>query len=123
MSPMIARRILERIGDEQWHTLGDIAKKLKASSKDIEGAAGMLSQLGVLVYDEKACKVKLNPWVVNLSEDNELEDGKTAVGSVILPPKGHITIQNIEISNFLDQAVEVGLTVNKKLKEVSIGKA
>jgi hypothetical protein len=120
---MIARRILEKVGDGQWHSLGDVAEKLKASSEGIEGAVGVLSQLGVLVFDEKACKVKLSPWVVNLSEDDGLEGGKAAVGSVILPPKGCITIQNIDISNFLDHAVEVGVIVDKKLKEVSIGKA
>jgi hypothetical protein len=45
------------------------------------------------------------------------------VGSIILPPEGCVSIQNVVVSNFLDRPVELGIRAGAKLKEISISKA
>jgi len=119
---MVAGKILETISDGDWHSLEDVAGKLNASVKDVVGEVITLSQFGVVVYDEMACKVKLSPWILNLSERGGSEGRKSAVGSIVLPPKGYVTIQDIAVSNFLDEAVELGVILDKKVKEISISK-
>jgi biotin operon repressor len=122
MIPMVARRVLETIIDGRWHNLEDLADKLKASTEDVERPVDTLSHLGVLIYDENAGKVRLSPWVLNLSEKGKSEGKKSAVGSIILPPEACVTIQNIVVSNFLDKPVEVGVKVDARLKEISISR-
>jgi len=119
---MVKGKILETISNGDWHSLEDVAGKLKTSIKDVADEVITLSQFGILVYDEIACKVKLSPWILNLSERGGSEARKSAVGSIVLPPKGCVTIQNIAVSNFLDEAVELGVILDKKVKEISISK-
>ena len=119
---MVAGKILETISDGDWHSLEDVAGKLDVSVKDVADEVISLSQFGVLVYDEIACKVKLSPWILNLSERGGSEARKSAVGSIVLPPKGYVRIQDIAVSNFLDEAVELGVILDKKVKEISISK-
>lgn len=122
-SQMVAGRILETIGDGDWHSLEQVAEKLKASVKDVVDEVITLSQFGILDYNEKAGKMKLSRWVLNLSEKDELGGKKSAVGSIILPPGAYVTVQNIVMSNFLDEPVELGIKMGATLKEVSISKA
>jgi hypothetical protein len=51
----------------------------------------------------------------------EVEE-KPAVGTIIVPPKGSITIQNIVIRNLTDIDLEFWLRLNEKLRELAVGK-
>jgi hypothetical protein len=119
----IAGKILETIRNGGWHRLKDVAENLKASVEDITDEVTTLSESGVLVYDEKANRVKLSQWLMELEEKAEAAGKKSAVGSIILPPEGQVSIQNIVISNFLDKPIELGIRTDTKLREISISKA
>ena len=121
MQSPIAGKILETLSDRGWHRLEDVAQILKASVEDVTNEVGMLAEAGVLVYDEKTKKAKLSQWLLEIEE--KAEAGKrSAVGSIILPPEGQVSIQNIVISNFLDKPVELGIRADAKLREISISR-
>ena len=123
MQSPIAGKILETISNGSWHNLKDVAESLKASIEDVTDKVSTLSESGILVYDEKTNKVKLSQWLLELEEKAETAGKKSAVGSIILPPEGQVSIQSIVISNFLDKPVELGIRTDTKLREISISKA
>jgi hypothetical protein len=123
MQPLSTVKILDMISNGGWHRLKDVAESLKASLEEVADKVNTLSESGILVYDEKTDKVKLSPWLLEIEEKAEAAGKKSAVGSIILPPEGQVSIQNIVISNFLDKAVELGIRTDTKLREISISKA
>jgi hypothetical protein len=123
MQSTIAMKILETISNGAWHQLKDVAESLKASVEDVTDEVNTLSETGVLVYDEKSNKVKLSQWLIELEEKAKAAEKKCAVGSIILPPEGQVSIQNIVISNFLDKPLELGIRTDTRLREISISKA
>ena len=119
---MSARTLLKLIDDGEWHSLSDLAEKLKASPDEVIEMVKALSEYRVVEHEEEAEKVRLSSWVRNLPADVEVEEGKVALGSIILPPEGNITIQDTVISNFTDNDLELGIRIDKKLKELAISK-
>jgi hypothetical protein len=122
MQSPTAVKILDIISNGGWHRLKDVAESLKASVKEVTDKVNTLSESGILVYDEKTNKVKLSPWLLEIEEKAEAAGKKSAVGSIILPPEGQVSIQNIVFSNFLDKPVELGIRADAKLREISISK-
>jgi len=53
--------------------------------------------------------------------DEEVEE-KPAVGTIIVPPKGSVTIQDVVIRNLTDIDLEFCIRMNEKLKELAISK-
>jgi biotin operon repressor len=123
MQSPVAGKILKTIRNGGWHSVEGVAEKLKVSVEDVADKVSRLSESGVLVYDEKTNRVKLSSWLLELEEKAEAAGKKSAVGSIILPPEGQVSIQNIVISNFLDKSIELGIRTDTKLKEISINKA
>jgi hypothetical protein len=123
MQSPITAKILDLISNGGWHPLKDVAESLKASVEEVTDKVNTLSETGILVYDKKTDKVKLSPWLLELEEKTETAGKKSAIGSIILPPEGQVSIQNIVISNLLDKAVELGIRTDTRLREISISKA
>lgn len=119
---MSVRTLLELIDDGQWHSFSKLAEKLKASPDEVIEMVKALSGCRVVEHEEKAEKVRLTSWVRNLPAEVEIEEGKVALGSIILPPEGNITIQDTVIINFTDNDLELGVRIDKKLKELAISK-
>jgi hypothetical protein len=119
----IAGKILETIGNGGWHRVEDVAEKLSVAVEVVADEVSVLSESGVLVYDEKTNRVKLGSWILELEEKAEAARKKSAFGSIILPPEGQVSIQSIVISNFLDKPVELGIRTDIRLREISITKA
>jgi len=44
------------------------------------------------------------------------------MGTIIIPPKGSIIIQNIAIRNLTDTELEFWVRINEKLKELAVNK-
>jgi len=53
---------------------------------------------------------------------NSAEEKKHAVGTIIVPPKGTITIQDVVIRNLTDEDLEFWVRVNEKLTELAVSK-
>jgi len=47
---------------------------------------------------------------------------KLAVGTIIVPPEGSITIQDVVIRNLTDVDLEFWVRVNERLKELAVSK-
>lgn len=118
---MNARKLLEIIDDGEWHSLTELAEKLKVPLNIISQTIDSLSKCGVVKNNGNTNKVKLASWVSNL-HGADIEEPKTAIGLIIIPPKGYVTIQNALISNFTEDAIELIVRMDKKLKEISISK-
>ena len=58
---------------------------------------------------------------VTLGRLNDAEE-KLAVGTIIVPPKGSITIQDVVIRNLTDIELEFWVRLNEKLKELAVSK-
>ena len=44
------------------------------------------------------------------------------MGTVIVPPKGSITIQDVVIRNLTDEDLEFWVRLNEKMKELAVSK-
>jgi len=53
---------------------------------------------------------------------NSVEEEKHAVGTIIVPPKGTITIQDVVIRNLTDEDLEFWVRVNDRLRELAVSK-
>jgi hypothetical protein len=123
MLSQITVKILDLISNGSWHQVEDVAENLKTPVREVTDKVNSLSEAGVLVYDERANKVKLSQWFLEIEEKAEAAGKKSIVGSIILPPDGQVSIQSIVISNFLDKPIELGITSDAKLREISVNKA
>ena len=56
-----------------------------------------------------------------LAFPEEVEE-KPAVGTIIVPPKGSIAIQDMVIRNLTDVDLEFWLRLNEELKELAVSK-
>jgi len=52
---------------------------------------------------------------------NDAEE-KLSVGTLIVPPKGSITIQDLVIRNLTDVDLEFWVRVNERLRELAVSK-
>lgn len=121
---MSERFLLYTIDDGQWHSLTDIAEELKWPKQRVHEVTRYLAKGRFIHYDEKAGKVKLQPWVKNYPRGEWVKPGKRSAGTVIIPPDGTVTLQETVIQNCLDKEVEVNfMIVDAKLVELLITKS
>jgi len=57
-----------------------------------------------------------------LGKLNTVEEEKLAVGTIIVPPKGSITIQDVTIRNLTGEDLEFWVRVNDRLRELAVSK-
>jgi hypothetical protein len=115
---------LSLIKDGEWHSLTQLSKKLLLPTEQLAKISETLSEQGLIQYQEEARLVRINPeWSTVLSEANEEEDEhKPTVGTVIIPSQESVTIQNVRITNVTEKEVELWIKVCKKLTEIAISK-
>jgi len=121
---MKAQSLLDLIHNGEWHSLNELAQKLNISINEVTKLVETLANFKVVIHLKETQQVKLRSLIRNLPlnlEFNE-EKEKVAIGTIILPPEGTITIQNTVISNFTEDDLEIGVRINQKLKEIAISK-
>ena len=110
------------IKDGTWHSLTQLSKKLSLPTEQLTKISEILSEQGLIQYQEEARWVKANPeWRPILSEEEKLEH-KPTTGTIIIPPEESITIQNVQITNVTQKEVELWIKVCKKSTEIAISK-
>lgn len=111
------------LDDGEWHSLSDLAKALSWPLDRVAEVARSYSGIQVVDFEEEASRVKLQSWVMKLPRGEWVKEGKASVGTFIIPPRGSMAIQGVEVRNFLDIDVEVGVrAINEKLSELVISK-
>jgi hypothetical protein len=116
------RVFLYLLDDGEWHSLAELAEALGWSVDRVAEVARRFSEVEVVDFDGDG-RVRLQPWITKLPRGDWVRDGKTSVGSFIIPPEGGVTIQGVDVRNFLDVSIEVYVRViNEKLRELGISK-
>jgi len=111
---------LDLLKDETWHTIKEIAEKLNQTTQQVAETAKTLTQQNLIQYNEKAGFLKINPEYKNLLTNEEKPPHKPAIGSIILPTKETITIQDTEITNITDTNLELLIKTCKKQTKLAI---
>jgi len=118
-----AQTLLDLINNGEWHNLNELAQKLNVPLNEVTKIVESLAECKVVTHLEETQQVRLTSWIRNLLANQEFnEEEKVALGTIILPPKANVTIQDTVISNFTEDDLEIGVRINQKLKEVSISK-
>jgi hypothetical protein len=100
-------KFLDLLKDETWRTIKEIAEKLGLTTEQTINLAKALAQQNLIQYNEKAGWLKINPEYKNLLTNEEKPPHKPAIGSIILPTKETITIQNVQVTNITDTNLEL----------------
>jgi len=118
-----AQTLLGLIANGEWHSLNELAQKLNVPLNEVTKIVESLAECKVVTHLEETQQVRMCSWIRNLLANQKFsEEEKVALGTIILPPKANITIQDTVISNFTEDDLEIGVRINQKLKEVSISK-
>jgi len=117
-----AQTVLDLIENGEWHTLKELAQRLKVPLNEVIKTVKSLSKHKIVIHLEETQQVRLSSWIRTLAEDLTVENEKEALGTIILPPKGIIAIQDTVISNLTEDDLEIGVRIDRKLKELAISK-
>jgi len=111
---------LNLLKDETWHTIKEIAQKLNQTTEQTQNIAKALAQQNLIQYNEKAGYLKINPEYTTLLTNQQKPPHKPAIGSIILPTKETITIQNTQITNITNTNLEILIKTCKKQTKLAI---
>jgi len=111
--------------DGEWHDISELTEVLKISKEHLEEILGFLSSANMIGYDakNKLARIKQNWKTLIITEeerDAARELGKTAIGTVIIPPEKTVVIQDTRITNLTDKSLELELRIDTKLREIAI---
>lgn len=114
---------LDLIKDGTWHNLTDLSQALGLSIQNLTQLSNLLSGSNIAEYESQNNRVRLKREWINLikNTENEEETKKPALGTIVLPPRKTINLQNIQITNLTEKELELGVRVNKELEELAIG--
>ena len=108
------------IRDGAWHSVDDLSDQLGLQASKLNELTKLLSEHGLVKYEEKTHRIKIKPiWKLLLPEE-EPTNPKTTVATLIIPPQTSIDVQSVHISNISSIELEVGLRINGRIKEVAI---
>lgn len=108
------------IKDGAWHSIEDLSGQLGIQISKLDKLSKILSEHGIIKYEEKIHRIKIKPlWKLLLPEE-EPNEPKTIVATFIMPPQTSIDLQSTRISNISNIELEVTLRADDKIKEVAI---
>lgn len=117
---MSVDRFFTAIKNGVWHSIDELSDQLGVQTSKLTKLSKLLSDHGLIKYEEKNHRIKIQPiWKLLLPEE-EPNDPKTTVATFIIPPKTSIDVQSTHISNIGNIEIEVGLRINSRIKEVAI---
>lgn len=113
---------LDSIKNGTWHSLTELSRELSLSPNQLVEISKLLDEKNLIKYKEGSQMVKINPkWEVLYGEEEEA-DHKPTIGTIIIPPRQNVRIQNIRITNVTNLDVELWIRVCEKLMELAISK-
>jgi hypothetical protein len=112
-------RFFAAIKNAAWHSIDELSHKLEIPTNKLEEMSKFLSERGLITYQEKNRKIKIQPfWRLLLPE--EQCDTKATATTLIIPPQTSIDVQSIHISNISNVELAVSLRIDNKIREVTI---
>jgi hypothetical protein len=114
-------RFFTLIKDGDWHGIDELPDELGLSMSKIMELTKFLSDHGLLRYDEKTRRIKIEPmWKLLLPEEYEPTEPKITLATFIIPPESSIEVQSTQIRNLSNVEIEVNLRINNKIREVAM---
>lgn len=114
---------LDSIKNGTWHSLTRLSRRLSIPRDQLAEISKSLAERGLIRYEEGSRLVKINPeWKLLLSGEEERVDHKLVVGTVIIPPRESVKIQDVHITNATSLDIELWIKVCNKLLELAISK-
>lgn len=107
--------------DGEWHSLNELEGQLGIHTSKLVELSKLLSNHGVLKYEDVNNRIKLEPmWKLLLPEEDELSEPKTTMATMILPPGTSIDVQSTHIANLNNVELEINLQIGSKINEIAI---
>jgi hypothetical protein len=104
-----------------WNNIDQLSNQLAIPTHKLEELSRFLSNSGLIKYEEKNRRIKIQPmWTSLLPNEEELKISKLIVTNFVIPPHNSIDIQSTHISNLSNVEVEVTLRMDNKIREVAI---
>jgi len=120
MSTLSIDEFFTVIKDGAWHSIDEVSDQVGLQTSKLTKLSKLLSEHGLIKYEEKNHRIKIEPsWKLLLQEEEPTEP-KTTLASFIIPPKTSIDVQSTHISNIGNIELEVSLRIDSKIKEVAI---
>ena len=102
------------------HSIDELSDQLGLQASKLTELSKFLSDRGLIKYEDKTHRIKIEPiWKLLLPEE-ESPKPKTTVATFIVPPETSIDVQSTQISNLSNIELEVSLRIINKIKEVAI---
>jgi biotin operon repressor len=112
-------RFFATIRNGAWHSIDELSDKLGISTSKLKKLSKFLSERGLITYQEKNRRIKIQPlWRLLLPE--EQFDPKATATTCMIPPQASIDVQSTHISNISNVEVAVTLRIDNKIREVTI---
>ena len=103
-----------------WHSIDELSDKLGISTSKLEELSKFISERGLITYEEKDRRIKIQPlWRLLLPEE-QTSDPKNIVATFMIPPQASIDVQSTHISNISNVELAVSVRIDNKIKEVTI---
>jgi len=122
-------KLLSLLSDNVWHNTNEIAEILEIQQNKLLQIIEFLTEADLIQYNPATSQIKLNQnWKTlyeNQKEKNQemqAQPKDTAVGTIIIPPQKTLIIQCTRIINLTDNSLELGIRIDKKLREIAINR-
>lgn len=117
-------QFLSLIEDGVWHSFENLSKQSSIPKPKLAAVSKLLSEASIVEYEPKKSQVRIrNEWKQLLKKQlDERKSERAAVGTFVLPPESSLNVQGIKITNLTDEELELNVRVNRRLKELAIGK-
>jgi len=103
-----------------WHSIDELSNQLAISTVKLKELSRFLSNRGLIKYEEKNHRIKIQPIWTLLPTEEEPKIPKNIIANFVIPPHASIDIQSTHISNMSNVEVEVTLRLDNKIREVAI---
>ena len=108
------------IKNAEWHSIDELSDQLGTSTSKLEELSKFLSERGLIKYEEKNRRIKIQPLWRLLIPEEQPNDPKTTVETFTIPPQASINVQSTHISNISNVELAVSVRIDKKIRDVTI---
>jgi hypothetical protein len=122
-------RISRFLEDGNWHSLEEIAGKLKVEPDELADYCQEASKSAFVDYDAKSGRVRLGHDIMSMilqlkaQREREAEWERKGAGTTILPTGKGFQVQGLWVQNRTESDLKIEFTFNIKPKEIVISKA
>ena len=122
-------KLLSLLSDNVWHNMDEVGETLEISQDKLQQMIKSLTEADLIQYNPATSQIKLNQnWKTlyekqrEKNQETQARPQDTAVGTMIIPPQKTLVIQCTRITNLTDNSLELGIRINKKLREIAINR-